>query len=63
MPISDLPGPAAAPLSIGPGRFACIEALRAEVETLAEAIRDLAETAWNEHAKVVDASYEEMDRA
>lgn len=32
-----------------PGRLACIEAHGIDLETLAEIIRDLAETAWNEH--------------
>lgn len=46
-----------------PGRLACIEAQGVDVETLAEIIRDLAETAWDEHITFVDASYEEMGTA
>ncbi|OJT48394.1 hypothetical protein [Pseudomonas moraviensis] len=46
-----------------PGRLACIEAQGADVETLAEIIRDLAEAAWDEHITFVDASYEEMGKA
>jgi hypothetical protein len=34
-----------------------------DVETLAEIIRDVAETAWDECITVVDASYEEMGSA
>lgn len=45
------------------GRLACIRAQGAGVETLAEIIRDVAETAWDERITVIDASYEEMGRA
>ncbi|WP_338525234.1 hypothetical protein NUH87_06220 [Pseudomonas batumici] len=45
------------------GRLACIRALGVDIETLAEIIRDVAETAWDERITVVDASYEEMGRA
>ncbi|CAN7590836.1 hypothetical protein [Pseudomonas sp. GL-B-26] len=42
---------------------ACIRAEGVDVETLAEIIRDVAETAWDEHITVVDASYVEMGSA
>ncbi|WP_347927216.1 hypothetical protein [Pseudomonas helvetica] len=45
------------------GRLACIKAQGVDVETLAEIIREVAETAWGERITVVDASYEEMGRA
>ncbi|POA31893.1 hypothetical protein C1884_09150 [Pseudomonas sp. GW460-R15] len=45
------------------GRLACIRAQGVDVETLAEIIREVAETAWGERITVVDASYEEMGRA
>lgn len=45
------------------GRLACIRAEGVDVETLAEIIRDVAETAWDERITVVNASYEEMGSA
>lgn len=46
-----------------PGRLACLRATQTNAGTLAEIIRDVAETAWGEDDTVVDASYEEMGRA
>lgn len=46
-----------------PGRFACIMAHGADVEALAEIIREVVEMAWGERITAVSAAYEELGRA
>ncbi|MDD1015008.1 hypothetical protein [Pseudomonas rubra] len=55
--------PACSVIDWSPGRLACISAPGVDVETLADIIREVAETAWDEPVTVVEASYEEMGRA
>ena len=55
--------PQCAFLDWSPGRLACIEAQGADVELLADIIRDVAEVAWGECGTAVVAWYQEMGRA
>lgn len=50
-------------LDWSPGRLACLEVRDADVEALADLMLAIAENAWNESTALVEASYEEMERA
>jgi hypothetical protein len=55
--------PQCAIIDWSPGRLACIQAQGADIETLADVIRDVIEAIWDQRVTVVDASYEEMASA
>lgn len=50
-------------LDWSPSRSACIEVPVSDVETLADVMFAIAATAWGESTALVEASYEEMERA
>lgn len=45
------------------GRFACLEAVGVDVETLAEIVQEVASLVWGEQSHLVDGWYKEMGRA